>query len=273
MIFVCNLVLKKVMTYKFVGSTAGTIINTTVNIFRSDLRGYLSLALFSLLWSLIPIYGWAKSVTLLAAISTKAYQQLMGVSESDKEICARLNRKKWSFWALSILGGIYVFMAYIICAVIIIIVSYLIFGLSLQESAFFNTIVFGFLLFLLYLIIILGVSSLFFWLYGRVSFAELSLANENRSAFGSIGRAWYLSRGEGRKIQLVFTIGTAILAILWIGVPSLILSIISVLFGGFWLFYALVIAIFSSLFQISKGVIYYYLVCQRDGIDLNITTT
>ncbi|MCA1904589.1 MAG: hypothetical protein LDL47_07115, partial [Cyanobacteria bacterium KgW148] len=213
-----------------------------------------------------------KSVTLMAAISTKAYQQLMGVSESDKEICARLNRKKWRFWVLNILGAIYVFMAYIICAVIIII-SYLIFGLNLQESAFFNARVFGFLLFLLYLIIILGVSSLFFWLYGRVSFAELSLANENRSAFSSIGRSWYLSRGEGRKIQLVFTIGTAILAILWIGVPSLILSIISVLFGGFWLFYALIVAIFSSLFQIAKGVIYYYLVCHKDGADLNITTT
>jgi len=263
------------MAVKFINSSPGTIINVAVNIFRSDIGNYIWLALAASLWSFLPIYGWAKSTQLAALISIKAYQKILGIEESNKDVARRLAPKLWNFWGLYLIGAVYVFIANVICFSIVFIISYSIariWSRYYSIDSYILSLLLSFFGVLFYLLIFLLISSLFFWLYGRVSFAELPLAIEpNRSVFGSIARSWYLSRGQGRKIQTIFAIGSFILGILWFSLPNLIFSTVTLVFGGFWLAYLLLASLFIALLQIVKAVIYYDLVCLKEGIDLEIT--
>jgi len=262
------------MTVKLVDSQPGTIISIALHIFRSEPKEYLSLAGLAFLWSLLPIYGWAKSNQMAAVISVKAYQKLLGIEESTKDISRRLNRKLWSFWGLNILGGLYVFIANFVCSLIIFVGTAWVIWFGGQfysrESYGINLLV-TFLLGLFYILVFIGSGSLFFWLYGRVCFAELPLAIEpNRSVFGSIARSWHLSRGRGRKIQTIFSIGSIILSVLLFNLPSLFFTSLMVIAGGGWLIYIFFWSLFVALLQILKAAIYYDLRCFREGIDLRL---
>ncbi len=262
------------MAVKFINSSPGTIINVAINIFRSDIKNYILLALATTLWSFLPIYGWAKSTQVAALISIKAHQKLLGIEESNKDITRRLKPKLWNFWGLYLIGLVYVFMAGVICSSIIFVVTFFISkipGRVYLIDFYILNLLLTFLFVLFYLLIFLLISSLFFWLYGRVAFAELPLAIEpNRSVFDSIARSWYLSRGQGRKIQIIFAIGSFILGVLWFSVPNFILGGITFVFGGFWVAYLMFSSLFIGLLQIVKAVIYYDLVCLKEGIDLEI---
>ena len=262
------------MSAKLVDSPPGTIISIALHIFRSELKGYLSLAGGAFLWSLLPIYGWAKSNQMAAVISVKAYQKLVGIEESTKDITRRLSRKLWSFWALNILGGFYVSFVYLVCLFILFLLNDLIFQWA---DKFFSrdfgiSLLLGFMTFLASLQVFLLTSGLFFWLYGRVCFAELPLAIEpDRSVFGSIARAWHLSRGRGRKIQTIFSIGSIILSVLLFNLPSIFFTfLITTLAGGWVITYIFFWSLFVALLQILKAVIYYDLRCFREGIDLRL---
>lgn len=262
------------MAVKFINSSPGTVINVAVNIFRSDVKSYVLLAGAAMLWSFLPIYGWAKSTQLAAVISIKAYQKLLGIEESSKDIDRRLRPKLWKFWRLYLLGVVYVFLANIICSLIIFAITYfiarLLSGFYSSDSYSLNLLV-GFLGTIFYLLLLLLVGSLFFWLYGRVAFAELPLAVESkRTVFGSISRSWYLSRGEGRKIQTILAIGSCILGILWFSIPNFIFSGLTFRLGGIWFIYLVFWSLFVALLQIVKAVIYYDLICLKEGIDLEI---
>jgi len=262
------------MTVKLVDSQPGTIISIALHIFRSEPKEYLSLAGLAFLWSLLPIYGWAKSNQMAAVISVKAYQKLVGIEESTKDIARRLNRKLWSFWALNILGGFYVSFVNLVCLFILFLLNDLIFRWAdkfFSRDSFGISLLLGFMTFLASLQVFLLTSGLFFWLYGRVCFAELPLGIEpDRSVFGSIARSWHLSRGRGRKIQTIFSIGSIILSVLLFNLPSLFFTSLMVIAGGGWLIYIFFWSLFVALLQILKAVIYYDLRCFREGIDLRL---
>ncbi len=207
---------------------------------------------------------------MAAVISVKAYQKLVGIEESTKDIARRLSRKLWSFWALNILGGFYVIFVYLVCLFILFLLTDLILQWAdkfFSRNSFGINLLLGFLLFLCSLSVFIVAISLFFWLYGRVCFAELPLAIElDRSVFGSIARSWHLSRGRGRKIQTIFSIGSIILSVLLFN----LLSFLMVIAGGGWLIYIFFWSLFVALLQILKAVIYYDLRCFREGIDLRL---
>ncbi len=263
------------MTAKLVDSQPGTIISIALYIFRSEPKEYLLLAGSAFLWLFLPIYGWAKSNQMAAVISVKAYQKLVGIEESTKDIARRLSRKLWSFWALNILGGFYVSFVYLVCLFILFLLNDLIFQWAdkfFSREPFGISLLLGFMTFLASLQVFLLTSGLFFWLYGRVCFAELPLAIEpDRSVFGSIARSWHLSRGRGRKIQTIFSIGSIILSVLLFNLPSIFFTFLITTLAGSWVItYIFFWSLFVALLQILKAVIYYDLRCFREGIDLRL---
>ncbi|MCS6959564.1 MAG: hypothetical protein RMK91_05885 [Pseudanabaenaceae cyanobacterium SKYGB_i_bin29] len=275
------------MAVKIPNATAVTIVTIALNIVRSEPKVYFGLGLVSVLWSIVPVYGWANSSKVLAVISTKAYQKLLGVEETTAQIQQRLNRKFWSFWGLTILGGIYIVILICFCAIpffaftfvyLQIIEYYYLLALVgySNSTVLFVVTIFGNIV---YIGLLLFLGSLFFYLYGRVSFAELPLAVEpQQSIFGSLARAFALSAGQARKIQMVFSISSLILLNTWFTLPYLVVSGLIVLLGGsfivllggIFLFLVVTYAILNTILQVTKAVIYYDLLCFREGVDLNI---
>lgn len=259
------------MAFKLGSTNAGNIINTAIAIYRSDFRGNLSLAIAGALWSIIPIYGWARSSTILAVISTRAYNKLTLKEESISDVVKRLRTKIWGFWFLNILGNLYIglilFITFFTVFYIFNPVNQLIGSLGISVT---NTVGFYLFIILLYLSGLTAFSSILIWFYGKVSFAELPLAIEpRRSALSSMIRAWQLSNGSGRKIQIVFTIGSAVISSIWFGVPALIGTIVTGIFGGFWIIYFIGYVFVTGLLQIVKAVVYYDLLCKQEGIDID----
>ncbi|MFN3360240.1 MAG: hypothetical protein ACK421_02255 [Pseudanabaenaceae cyanobacterium] len=229
-------------------ATAGTIVNVAINIIRSEPRAYFGLGLVAVLWSLIPIYGSANSSRTLAVISAKAYQKLLGIEATTQEIYQRLNRKLWSFWWLTLLGGIYISLLMLVCSIA------LIFFRFIHKVSF----------------ILIG--GLFLYLYGRASFAEVPLAVEpQQSVLGSLARSFSLSAGYARKIPMVFSISYLILCNIWLSIPYLFFTTMTAVLGGVFLFFLVTNALLNTVLQVVKAVIYYDLVCLKEGIDLHIT--
>lgn len=258
--------------------TAGTIVNVAINIILSEPGTYFGLALVAVLWSIIPIYGWANSSRTLAVISAKAYQKLLGIEETTQQIYQRLGRKLWSFWGLTILGGIYIYLLMPICFIPLIfstfIYNQIIYGYGfdrLKSVGFFLKVIFTIIFYFVSLTLTAG---LFLYLYGRASFAEVALAVEpQQSVLGSLARSFSLSAGYARRIQMVFFISSLILLNIWLSLPYLLFTAATAVLGpwGSLLFFLVSNALLNTILQVIKAAIYYDLVCLKEGIDLQIT--
>jgi membrane-anchored glycerophosphoryl diester phosphodiesterase (GDPDase) len=254
-----------------------------LRIYRDRFKLYLGLALKALLWSFVPIYGWAKSFQIQAIISRHVFQELTNQPESVSTTRTQLNRQLWSFWVAQILIGLIAFginLALTIVSVIIIgLLTAVLGGGSSAEASL--------LLVLLQNIINLITLVIYFWFYSHFFVAELPLAIEkNVTSTSCISRSWELTKGLVVRVQLiVFVAGLITAPIVLLALSPLFLMISSLITSSspealvfaiipiiFWGLILLTVgnAFMMPFWQAIKAVIYYDLRSRREGLGLQV---
>jgi len=261
------------------------VVSAGLRIYREHFQLYLGLAFKALLWSFVPIYGWAKNYQIQALISRQVFKELVNEPESVSTTRTQVNNQLWSFWLAQLLIGLIAFGVNIglsIVTFIVALISTTIMGGIAQDNP--GLII---LLGLLQVVVRLVTLAIYIWVYSRFFIAELPLAIENNmSSTSCIGRSWELTKGFVARIQLVILVAGLITA------PIILLALVPLSFmipslTNFSSPEALVSAIFSIVFwivilvavastlmmpfwQAIKAVIYYDLRSRREGLGLQL---
>lgn len=266
--------------------SVGNVVSSALVLYRSHFKLYLGLAFKSLLWSLIPIYGWAKASMISAQISRLAFGELINQPETAKSAENHLKPRMWSFLGAGIL------------------VSLILFGINFGLSIVSNilqlsvTAILGnnnSLAVLIGLVIILITWAVQLWFQARYFIPELPIAIENVDASTTIGRTWELTKGAGIRIQIILLVAYLITA------PLALIAVIPLFFmigyvislglqsgvgassgpsdGGatflisllsFIVLLILIGTLVMPFWQAIKAVIYYDLRSRREGMGLQV---
>lgn len=266
--------------------SVGNVVSSALVLYRSHFKLYLGLAFKSLLWSLIPIYGWAKASMISAQISRLAFGELINKPETAKSAENHLKPRMWSFLGAGILVGLILFAVN--------------FGLSIVSNILqlSVTAILGnnnLLAVLLGLVIILITWTAQLWFQARYFIPELPIAIENIDASTTISRTWELTKGAGVRILLILLVAYLITA------PLALITIIPLFFmlgyvvslglqagvgsssvasdGGatflisllsFIVLIILIGTLVMPFWQAIKAVIYYDLRSRREGMGLQV---
>lgn len=263
----------------------GNVVSAGMRLYTSHLKAYLGLSLKAVLWSLIPIYGWAKACTINAQIARLAFSELVNQPESVKTAEDRISSRMWSFLGLQILVSIILFFANFGLSIVggfITAIPALILRNSSQGSGGLA------LLGLIQLLVNLATFVAYIWVYSRVMIPELPLAIESNVDVGtSISRSWDLTKGSVLRIQGVVLVAGLITLPLFILVLIPIMLFVPIFFatssspdtvGSAVVFFilsilivALVVGVLTMPFwQAIKAVIYYDLRSRREGLGLQL---
>lgn len=265
--------------------SVGNVVSAGLRIYRDHFKLYLGLAFKALLWSIIPIYGWAKNFQIQAIISRHVFKELVNQAESVSITRSNLEQRFWSFWAAQFLIGMIGFAFNIglsILSTIIVLPLVLMTGASSGESGG------SFIVELIQVFVNIISLIIYVWFYSHFFIAELPLALEtNMNSTNCIGRSWELTKGFVIRIQLIIflaaliTLPILILAILPVSfliVPllgnsspdeALLLSIAS---AFFWVMILWVVGstFMMPFWQAIKAVIYYDIRSRREGLGLQV---
>ncbi len=262
--------------------SVGNVVNASVKLYRSNVKRYLILVLRSYLWSLVPIYGWAKSIEISGRISRLAYQELINQPETLSEAYQKTDRQIWNFLGAGLLMGLINFALVIGAIIATFLFSFLV-GIVLSALQFkprtdiFSSVIIT-LLFLLFLLVILWI-----WLriFSRLFIFEVPLAIEDGvDAASTIGRSWNLTKGSVGRIQWIVLVAGLLSWILIspaffilgvLGAASSTSDEISAIAG--LLFYAvlfLLSALILPFWQAIKAVVYYDVRSRREGLGLEL---
>ncbi|MFB2973440.1 hypothetical protein ACE1CD_31135 [Aerosakkonema sp. BLCC-F183] len=272
--------------------SVGNVVSSALVLYRSHLKLFLGLAFKSILWSIIPIYGWAKAATINAQISRLAFCELIDKPESASSAEDRVTPKMWSFLLAGILVGLIIFgvnMGISLVATIIIFIPATLILASSRDSAAGSPI-----FTLLQVVVNLVSWAVQLWFQARFLIPELPLAVEsNVDATGTVSRSRELTKGSGVRIQLILLVAYLITApialiaaiplffalgsLIFLGVQSSSASASPeaglVLIGSILAFIVLLIVagvLTIPFWQTIKAVIYYDLRSRREGMDLQI---
>jgi hypothetical protein len=263
----------------------GNVISAGLRIYREHFQLYLGLAFTALLWSFVPIYGWAKNYQIQALISRQVFKELVNEPESVSTTRTQVNNQLWSFWFAQLLIGLIAFGVNIGLSTVTFIVNFI--STTIMRSIAQDNPGIIILLVLLQVVVRLVTFAIYLWVYSRFFIAELPLAIENNmSSTSCIGRSWELTKGFVARIQLVILVAGLITA------PIILLALVPISFmipslTNFSSPEALVSAIFSIVFlvgilvivgstlmmpfwQAIKAVIYYDLRSRREGLGLQL---
>lgn len=264
--------------------SVGNVVSAGLRLYRSHLKTYLNLALYASLWSLVPIYGWAKAAAIGGLISRLAFGELINQPEGVSEARDRVNPRLWDFLVTGILVSLIFFGTvigfYIVLAVIIGITFAIGFGFSsLNPAAFLTLAIISLISFVVFVIAVT-------WIYGRLIVAEVPLAVEdNISSMETIGRSWKLTKGFVGRIQIIILVSFLISLPLFVlvqvlsaivqGIVATVIPQESVLFTLFVFVVAYILGLISNIFimpfwQAIKAVIYYDLRSRREGLGLQL---
>lgn len=265
--------------------SVGNVVSAGLRIYRDHFKLYLGLTFKALLWSIIPIYGWAKNFQIQAIISRHVFKELVNQAESVSITRSNLEQRFWSFWAAQFLIGMIGFAFNIglsILSTIIVLPLVLMTGASSGESGG------SFIVELIQVFVNIISLIIYVWFYSHFFIAELPLALEtNMNSTNCIGRSWELTKGFVIRIQLIIflaaliTLPILILAILPVSfliVPllgnsspdeALLLSIAS---AFFWVMILWVVGstFMMPFWQAIKAVIYYDIRSRREGLGLQV---
>lgn len=260
----------------------GNVVTAGLRLYRSHFKQYLGLAGKACLWSLVPVYGWAKLHTINAVISRLAFAELVNQPETVKAAQEQVRPHLWSFLGAQILVG-----------VLLLVVQ---FGLSLVQSLILNLLGFvagqsSSLYVVLTLIVNLASIAAYIWVYSRLLIPELPLAMEsNMDASKAVSRSWDLTQSYVLKLQGVVLV-TSLLTLPLLSLAMIPLMVafftmiallttsassaasLGTLFGSFALGIILVILasiVISPLWQAVKAVVYYDLKSRREGLGLKL---
>ena len=266
--------------------SVGNVVSSALVLYRSHFKLYLGLAFKSLLWSFIPIYGWAKAAMISAQISRLAFGELINKPETAKSAENHLNPRMWSFLGAGILVGLILFAIN--------------FGLSIVSNILQLTVraILGnnnSLAALIGLVIILVIWAIQLWFQARYFIPELPIAIENIDASTTINRTWELTKGAGVRIQIILLVAYLITAPLALiaGIPLFFMIGYAIswqlqalgatssaspdgggTFVALLLSFLLLVIIIGTLimpfWQAIKAVIYYDLRSRREGMGLQV---
>jgi hypothetical protein len=266
--------------------SVGNVVSAGLRLYRDHFKLYLGLAFIALLWSFIPIYGWAKSYQIQALISRQAFSELVNQPESVKTIQTQLDSRLWEFWIAQFLIGLISFGVYMglwMSSAILLGIPTII-----LTAAFKNSLGITVIVILLQIIVRLGSLAVYIWVYSHFFIAELPLAIENNiGAVDCISRSWELTKGFVVRIQLIILVAALIaLPLMSIGMTPILLAIpffstppsspeaiaiaIFEVFGLMMLLIALGNTLIVPFWQAIKAVIYYDLRSRREGLGLQI---
>lgn len=265
----------------------GNVVSTAFVLYRSHLKTYLKLALFAALWSLVPVYGWAKASTIAGLISRLAFKELVGQPESVNTARSHLKPRMWDFFVVGLLIGLIIAGTFIVFYVSFFILLLISFGVA-QAFKPQNPVSLV-ILSLVWIIFVLLWLAAFLWLYSRLMVSEVALAIENNIfSTSSISRSWDLTKGLAFLwrlqviVLLTFTITLPIYIIVQIIVavfqhflstviaqrsaPFLVISYITAYFLGLLINIGIL-----PIWQCIKAVIYYDLRSRREGMGLQLS--
>lgn len=203
--------------------SVGNVVSAGLRIYRDHFKLYFGLAINALLWSLIPIYGWAKNYQIQAMISRQVYKQLVDKPEPFSTTRSHVKQRFWSYWVAQILIGLISFGVYILLSSllrIIVFVPALSLGIISNSNSGASTI------FLILDIVarLIGII-IYVWCYSHFFIAELPLAIEsNMNSTNSIGRSWELTKPFIIRIQVIILVASLIT------LPIVLLTLVPVFF-------------------------------------------
>lgn len=271
----------------------GNVISIGTSLYKSHLKSYFGVSLKAHLWSLIPIYGWAKFHTLSASIARHAFGELSSQPESLVTTQNRLSERLWLFFVLQLLVGLILFAA----SMGLNIVQFIVIGLPVSLLLGSSDTGSGVAALAVFLQIIgqIGFYIAYLWIWARVFIPELPFATEEEvDVVQAISRSWDLSKGASWRILLIISVVVLMTMPLYIlaMLPStvMVFSMIPMVSGAvnqpgaleqfvIMLVLALIVgvilfiaagALVMPLWQSLKASIYYDLRARREGLGLEL---
>lgn len=266
--------------------SVGNVVSAGLRIYRDNFKKYYRLALIGSLWGIIPIYGWAKFYAQQALIARLAYGEVTEKPENVQDANRFIKGRMWSFLGAAILVSLRFFLAYILGAIAIFIVTagltfVITLGLSFlgDVGALIGSIlsvlisIAAFVLFFAYLI----------RLFASFSASELLLSTkENMNASESLKGSRELTQGYLKNLVLIYFIASLVsfplLGIIFTiqVLPAFLQEIYPIFSSGLFTLFSLVFnavttALILPFWQSIKAVIYYDLKVRREGMGLDLS--
>lgn len=261
--------------------SVGNVVSAGLRIYRDHFKLYYGLAFIGYLWSLVPIYGWAKFSATTGLLSRLAYRELIERPETVHEARRHVNSRMWSFLGAGILVGL-IFFGVSFAAIFFLILVFAVLGAVFGQNTEAIWILAGLALIAL-IAFIIG----YIRLVCRLFVVEVPLAIEsNMDASSTISRSWQLTKGSISRLQWVVVIAFLIT------IPILVaVQLISVFIQGLLasaipqddsslvnlLHFLLVLplslasnALLLPFWQAIKGVIYYDIRSRKEGLGLQV---
>jgi hypothetical protein len=263
----------------------GNVITAGIRIYRSHLKDYFLLALKAYVWSLVPVYGWAKSYALSALISRLTFGELVNQPESISSGQRFVNSRLWQF-LIAMLLVLLLAMGIVIGIVVVFAIfgalSTVLVGGFNQQANIGVYLILGLLAMIIGILALIGVV----WILIRLSLVDVPLAIEdNVDGTSTIARSWELTKGYVWRIFLISFVGFLITLPIQI-VVQIISTIVQLIFtplleqnsGLFGIMMFVIIlalsivsgAVILPFWQAIKAVIYYDLRSRREGLGLKL---
>ena len=275
----------------------GNIVSLASYLYRSNFKKFSRLSLFAHLWLIVPIYGWAKFYAFAGLISRLAFSEINGEPESSKVAKIQIKKRFWQFLITAILVIFICLLQFFIFYIGISIIVGTIYGISAtvfgaisqpinKANPFDNTI---FRIIIIPTAIAIYSSPL--WFYSRFFITDLTLTIDDTNSIVAIKRSRQLSKGLTWRIiaiilvSFVITLPIQILGWLIYSIGfNILIRLITLLLSGDWanenkMFISALSLIISILingiilmpfWQSIKSVVYYDIICCREGFDLKI---
>ena len=257
--------------------SVGNVVSAGVRIYRSHLKQYFKLSIRASLWSIVPIYGWAKSTEIAGAIARLAYSELIDKPETVTDARRHTSPLLWQFFVtglLIVLISVGLFVGLGIGFSLIVGVGAV--AVSTSPPLAPLAAILGIVAFIAALIVLIRFSS-------RLFVYDLPMAIEdNIDSTTSISRSWSLTKGAVGRIQWILVV--AFLITLLVYLPAIALSgtasFLAINDPSSGLLYLiqlvdLVVRIVLTAFimpywQVIKAVVYYDLRARREGLGLQL---
>jgi hypothetical protein len=260
--------------------STGNVVSAALRIYRDRFKTYYLLAFQAALWSIVPVYGWAKSASLLGLISRLVFHEVIERPESIADARQKIEPKMWEFLASLILMSL-IFFGVIFGSIFALVIIGAILRVTLGDFFTNNPLI----LILLILVTIFAWLFGYIWLISRLLLTQLPIAIENNvSPASAIGRSWQLTNGFVFKIQIIVFVALLVSFPLWMSL-FIVYSTVQLLFTfvitdapALEIIASLVVialnlvanALITPFWQAIQAIIYYDLRVRHEGMGMKI---
>ncbi|WP_039727551.1 hypothetical protein [Leptolyngbya iicbica] len=263
----------------------GDVVSAAISLFRTNFGTYIGLNLKSVLWFMVPVYGWARGLMIQSQIARLGFRELNRQPETVDQSLQAIEPRLWTFLGIGLLVWlIQAAVGYAVSfAMTIVTFPISIIGSAGGEAA-------AALSALMLVVVQLVVLAAQLWIQARLYLWNLILAMESEiESTTAINRSWELTKGNGVRVLFSLLIAYLVMLPLYalmIVIPVLIAipflgglleseapsaaAVVGILLAVFvFLVLAIVVGIFTApFFQTIKSVLYYDLRSRREGMDI-----